>query len=230
MIDLNSLRLSAQIALTTNVTPNLRAACVKVEGVSENNERETIVGAFFFDGEYSDDEGEMVDIAVTEISCDFPWMENNEFRDSDTQIQRIDYPQEMPLFEELVYLRYEPGLEMYRKRLKRETFSEVSYVTIRLSLQNALLGRVTPNLRDIIVNKRDQNFVVYIYYDKDPSTQEMMLEKLIEADLQEDFSALCKENGMAIETKILTLNYPQRPSGHEGGWSVFARYEKISSL
>lgn len=228
MINLQSLRLSAQRALTTNVTPNLRAACVRVEEKSDDYERETTIGAFFFDGEYSDDEGEMVDVAVTEISADFPWTETKDYRDSDTQIQRVDYPQEMPLFDELVYLRYEPGYEMYRNRLPREHFSEVSYVTIRLSLQKALLGRVTPNLREVVVHKDEQKFTVYFYYDNAPSTIELMLEKLVEADLHEDFAALC-DDGKSIEVKIVQLPYPQRITGLDGGWSVYARYEKISS-
>lgn len=228
VVDSHSIRLSAQRALTTNVTPNLRAACVRIEGVSDVYERETTIGAFFFDGEYSDDEGEMVDVAVTEISADFPWTETKDYRDSDTQIYRVDYPQVMPLFDELVYLRYEPGYEMYRNRLPRERFSEVSYVTIRLSLQKALLGRVTPNLREVVVHKDGQKFTVYFYYDNAPTTIELMLEKLIEADLHEDFSAQYDAD-KAIEVKIVQLPYPQRITGHDGGWGVYARYEKIAS-
>jgi hypothetical protein len=90
--------------------------------------------------------------------------------------------------------------------------------SIRLSVQAALLGHITPNLRAVYVqNKDDINRLVF-YYDNPPSEDEQELASLADTEFishsSYDYETACD---------VLTLPYPAWIP--KDGVCVYLRYE-----
>jgi len=89
--------LSASRALLGAVTPNLRVVTIKI-----SPEQKMVIVCFFYDGEISEEDFETANTAITEIISDFP-----PDYDLDDHIERIDYPNPIPLDGRVVFERKE---------------------------------------------------------------------------------------------------------------------------
>jgi hypothetical protein len=214
MIDPIRLRLSAQIALRSHVTPDLRAVCIK-------EEHQDIIVVFFCD-ELSEELEDSAQVATTEIISGMPDGEDHYSRMSDTRFICEAYPKPMALFEHLVYLRYEPGYEVYRQMFPKEIFSLVNSPNLRLAGQRALLGRVTANLRRATIYDSGPAVFLHFWYDKTISELEHLLAKETLYDVQAAFQL---SEPKIFDLKIEKRSFPERIDSSFN--DIFMRYELL---
>lgn len=88
-------KLSLQRALLGAVTPNLRAVYIDID---EKTKKLSI--SFFYDGEITDKFFDIASTAVAEV--DVPG-----YYELDEKIERLDFPEKIPVRGHLVYLRQE---------------------------------------------------------------------------------------------------------------------------
>jgi len=101
IFDIAHLKLSVQVGLLGNVFPNLRAVCV-------NSEENLIFVCFYCHGEVSDEDKELCESTLDEITADFFYAsEDKPVIEFETPIVRLDYPKRMPLRGDWVYYRHE---------------------------------------------------------------------------------------------------------------------------
>lgn len=94
-------------------------------------------------------------------------------------------------------------------------------LNVLASIQGALLGFVTPNLRAVeVVIESERFFNITFYYDKEVSEDEEELSSLVETEFISDFP------GPTYETRtiIKTLPYPNKIP--QNGFLVYKRYEQ----
>ncbi|MCH9625163.1 MAG: hypothetical protein S4CHLAM123_03320 [Chlamydiales bacterium] len=89
--------IATQHALLGAVTPNLRVVTIKV-----CLEEKMIKICFFYDGEISEEDFEIANTAITEVISDFPL----DYQ-LDDHIERIDYPNAVPIDGRVVFRRKE---------------------------------------------------------------------------------------------------------------------------
>lgn len=94
----------------------------------------------------------------------------------------------------------------------------MNMLTILCSIQRAMLGRVTPNLRAVYGDFSDDIYTLKFYYDQTPNAEEEELVKQTEDEFKGDFPR------QTIEFKIITLHHPQRVPNV--GRCIFERYEE----
>lgn len=93
------------------------------------------------------------------------------------------------------------------------------------SIQRALLGHVTANLRAVyvIVDEELESYNLFFYYDKPLSEDEEELASLTDTEFIADLPYTQNQTNCIIEV----LPYPQRIINK--GWCVYERYEpKVS--
>lgn len=90
---------------------------------------------------------------------------------------------------------------------------------VRLSVQRALLGHVTPNLRAVYVKSIDDCFQLLFYYDHTPSEEERELADFTDTEFIADFPS--PEN--KTDLQVIALPLPQMIP--DEGVCVYARYE-----
>ncbi len=95
-------------------------------------------------------------------------------------------------------------------------FMDIAY--IRSSIQVALLGHITPNLRGISIEYKESNLKTLFYYDNPPSEDEKELANLVDTEFISDFPNLVK-----TDFEIIHLPQPQRIPNQ--GMLVYLRYE-----
>lgn len=90
------------------------------------------------------------------------------------------------------------------------------------SIQRALLGHVTANLRAVyvIVDEESQSYNLFFYYDKPLSEDEAELASLADTEFIADFP-------LQTTCTVEVLPYPQRIINK--GWCVYERYEPKAS-
>jgi len=89
--------IAALRALLGCVTPNLRMVTINV-----NEAQKVVKVCFFYDGEISEDDFDTANSALTEIISDFP----PDYQ-LDDYIERIDYPNAIPIDGKIVFKRKE---------------------------------------------------------------------------------------------------------------------------
>ncbi len=240
--------LAVQNALLDVVTPELRAVIVDI-----CKEADQFYLHFYYDGEVSEKLIDLWQCATTEASADLG-------PDCllDDGVERLDYPQEIPIRGRYAYLRREPNqpARWYSSKtsifIKREIvdFKEkigifvnpvsleivdtswgvihygkdgshiipakpTSYnieifplAYVLLSIQRAILGTVTPELRAIVADVDEANKMLYIrfYYDGDFSTQVLDEWECVMTEITAD----CTD--YALDEGIEKLPYPQKIS------------------
>lgn len=87
------------------------------------------------------------------------------------------------------------------------------------SMQRALIGHVTPNLRSVYLDVDDSLITLVFFYDKPPSEDEMELASLADTEFISDYPS----PEYRTECKIFTLPYPENFPKH--GLCVYKRYE-----
>lgn len=95
-------------------------------------------------------------------------------------------------------------------------FMDIAY--IRSSIQVALLGHITSNLRAVSVESRENELKTLFYYDNPPSEDERELANLVDTEFISDFPASTKTN-----FEIIHLPHTQRIPNQ--GLLVYLRYE-----
>jgi len=204
--------LSVQRALLGHVSPLLRAVTVDF---IENLEMLDL--HFFYHGEIDD---ELFDLAsCTCVEADpgtFPYIINEDI------VVRVDYPKVIPITGRLVYLRHEPiSFEFQQK-------SVIEYVNIPilpesfllLLLQEALLGKVTSNMRRINVEIEEENKTLgfYFIFDGAISTQDKELADSAMTEAAKPF------HGYHINKYIKRIDFPE-PITKCGKRAAYARNE-----
>ncbi len=96
---------------------------------------------------------------------------------------------------------------------------KISISSILSYCRLALLGLVTPNLRAVIVDyKEDKNLIgLHLYYHNPPTEKDIELSELIDVEFFASLPILVEE-----EIKLITLPYP---NPIPQGWLVSKRYE-----
>ena len=162
--DIVYLKLSAQRALWGHVFSQLRAVSVNV------NENEIDV-RFYHDGELSEENEEYCELATTEIIADYPYYFNNKKPQTEfnTPIIRLDYPAQIPPHGHWVYFRHENPSSYFQRNLSgaiwNKTIWHIPIYLVKLSLLNALLGRVSQCLRSVCFNINEKDLTLVFYYD-----------------------------------------------------------------
>ncbi len=87
------------------------------------------------------------------------------------------------------------------------------------SVQRALLGRVTPNLRAVHINIDNEQIILSFYYDKSPSEEEIELSSLADTDFISDFPG----PEFKTDCKVLVVPYPQMLPGAQ--FYAYQRFE-----
>ncbi|MEK7339457.1 MAG: hypothetical protein AABZ92_01945, partial [Verrucomicrobiota bacterium] len=221
--------LAMQCALLYVVTPELRAVVIDI------CKKKILYMHFYYEGEVSEELIELWQCAVTEASD----LESN--WELDDRIERLDYPQEIPLRGRYAYLRREPNMlsqnvsevpiiitreiRDFKEKVgvfispvseekvdtswgvihsikgnrqvisakptsyKIKEITPIAYAL--LSIQRALLGLATPELRGIVADIQDQELYIRFYYDKGVSYEifkswEFAITKVI-ADMGSDY-------------------------------------------
>lgn len=149
--------LDVQRALLGAITPSLRAVSVDMDLANKK-----LLLFFFFDGKISEKLFDLASVAATEAGVSLP-----EYF-TDDQLIQLDLPQEIPFSKKLVFLRKESHMPAIQKENFSSLFQQTSpSVILLLELQQALLGKVTPELRLVAggVNTDQKELDFYFIYD-----------------------------------------------------------------
>lgn len=91
---------------------------------------------------------------------------------------------------------------------------------IRLSIQRALLDKVTPNLRQISYAFENDLIKLYFFYDSIPSEEEKELSEDVSAEVIADFPG-----PYMVECTLQDMAYPAIIK--TTGYTVYSRYEHL---
>ena len=200
--------LSMRTALTTNVTPSLRAVTVNL-----NMETELYTCRFFYDGPIDDYLFEMASCTACEAS---DWF-------CDWRCIQLDFPAIIPVNGALAYLRKEPGMSPPKVQLLPRLPRIVEDVYLSYAMQQALLGRVVPALRSVAINVNEEKKTLYFYfyYDEEVTEELLALSKEAIVNAKKAFS----DTFTSVE-EIVFFPFPKRiPS--IGGIEVYCRAESF---
>jgi len=208
---LYNLLLNIQGALINAVTPELRAVTVDID-----NEKALVILKFFYDGKITDELFETASIAGTET--DVPGYLNDE------HIIRCDSPNPLPIQGRFVFLRKEPKLPKLFKENWRPLLEVLSLKAILfLSMQEALLGKVTPELRYVCVKLEPEKKELwfYFFYDGKISEENWHLAK----ESIREVSSIFSEH--RVHQLIKRVDFPNELPSIEDGKAIFFRRELI---
>lgn len=88
------------------------------------------------------------------------------------------------------------------------------------SIQRALLGKVTPNLRAVCLVLSDEKKHLFFYYNTPPSEEEEELASLADTEFISDFPS----PDYQTDCTISVIPYPKKMP--ENGYYVYLRYEQ----
>src|SRR5690348_11674977 len=149
--------LAMQRALLREVTPALRVVIIDLD-----KDQEIFYAYFYYDGAISEQTIDLWDCAIAEASAAL----GECFVKS--RIERRDYPETFPTTGYCAYLRAETNAYSTQKHsFLRIKIMKWSTGYALLSMQRALLGKVTPALRAVIVNMNadEKSLYVRFYYE-----------------------------------------------------------------
>lgn len=193
--DYRALSLSIQRALLGAVTSPLREVFASFEG-------KTIHLYFFYHGEISEKERDLAECAGTEVVSDFPeyMIENS--------ITRLDAPEKISCKGRAVYSRYEGDQNMPLNHI-RGVYN--LRTVILMSLQRALLGEVSANLRSVKVDwdENKEKIDIFFYFDKEVTEDNRLSASCVAAEFSGDFG----ENTQIVE-HCLHVDSPHKTSAH----------------
>lgn len=87
---------------------------------------------------------------------------------------------------------------------------------IRCSLQVALLGAVTPNLRAVSILYENESMIIFFYYEFPPSEDEIEISEIVGSEVIADFV-------IPVDVKQITLGATEKIP--ENGLRIFHRHE-----
>jgi hypothetical protein len=90
---------------------------------------------------------------------------------------------------------------------------------LRLCSMRALWGIVTPNLRKVSVEEKDNVISLYFYYDQEPSEEEIDLSEDAATEVIAGFAESC-----LIDCKRVVVKSPEKINFT--GYLIYSRFEK----
>ncbi len=125
---------------------------------------------FFYDGKISDKLFDLASVTILEATEPLPEYLPEE------HILRLDAPNSIPVRGKFAFLRKEPCLPNYTKEDRRALLKNPSPRTVLcLNMQEALLGKVSSDLRFVAVNAAQKNLSFYFAYDGKISEEDQNL-------------------------------------------------------
>lgn len=208
---------STQGALFGSITDNLRA--VKVEFGND-----FIILLFYYDQKPSEFEEEAAEIVGTEVISDFGDILFRILTDFRVEKKHLPYPNRIPDQGVWIYYRYEPNQKNQydfeiSKAFEEEISNELLHIPVRISVQKALLGRVTTNLRAVQVECSNELVFLHFYYNEQPKELDI---KLAEETTREISTLFSKEVKSFKSEKIYL---PPRCRPPNKGHLIFYRCE-----
>jgi len=98
----------------------------------------------------------------------------------------------------------------------------VDYCELKRSIQRALIGKVTPNLRGVYVEIKNDLFILIFFYDSPPSEVEVELASLADTEFIADFPY----PEYKTDCKVITLPSPgPLPKDDLNIYCLYRRYE-----
>lgn len=97
---------------------------------------------------------------------------------------------------------------------------------LRLSVQRALLGNISPKLRAVCVHTEKNEIYVYFYYDGEISDEDKELAQSALDDIISDFHIDEEGNDMEFITPILRVDFPHKMELH-GDWYTFVMRNRV---
>lgn len=168
---------AAQAALLSVVTPQLRAVTAFVD-----SEKNVFYMSFFHDGIIDGKIQDLWECAITEASA---CLEPDPF--IKPQIMRVDYPEPFPLFGRLAYLRHET----------------INRMGALLTMNQALLGKISANLRAVKIDFDEANVHLMFYYHNEVLQMNYELSKSIHREFVQRFP------NYYIHLNTVRWDYPQ---------------------
>ena len=208
-------KIAVHEALIGNIGPRLRRLYILYGDTSIHLD-------CYFDGQVSDEDRDSMASAEMKLSAMFP----DNHRSSHT-IHRRDYPEPHPKIRICVFARREPegvlkgdisatmrALHRYQPREGKN----LRYETVRLAVQEALIGKIGPRLRKLDVLYGDSSIHLDCYFDGEVSDKDRESMARLEAELR-GWSAGTRR----ISHEIHRRDYPEMlPTNWMG---AFARRE-----
>jgi len=203
--ELNRLLLGIQRALLDAVTPVLRAVTVDIKEDKQ-------VHSFYYDCEITDELFDLASVASTEASCSLDYF-------SEDRILKLEFPIKIPIDGRLVYLRNEPNVQQYINE-KYEFDSAPALALLLLYMQQALLGKVSSNLRTVSVEIEEKNksLGLYFVFDGAISAQDQVQTDSAMTEATKSFQ------GYQINRHIKRIDFPE-PIPTYGQRMAYARKE-----
>ncbi len=163
--------LSVQRCLANTVTPELRAVTIALD--EKNYE---FFPRFFCDGKITPELADHYSIVITEIdTC------TKQICFCHDEISQLDFPELIPIFGRLAFLRYEPNLPKLRKENRAFLLKQgfLPQAVFLLDMQEALLGKVTPSLRyvGVKIEPEQKKLIADFIYDGEISERDYSLAK-----------------------------------------------------
>ena len=163
----------------------------------------------YFDGEVSDDDLDSMSCIETELIA----MDSD--RSNSYTVHRIDYPEPLPKRGLYVYARREPRgglkgdvsavLERVADAIKATNDREIQrYETVRIAIQEALIGKVSARLRKLFAEFGQTNIHLDSYFDGEVSAEDRDSMACVEAELTAAFP-----NNHRITHTVHRLDYPE---------------------
>ena len=180
-------------------------------------ETELYICRFFYDGHVDDYLFEMASCTACEASnCWF----------CDWSCVRLDFPAIIPVNGFLAYLRKEPCMPPPEVLLlpRCSIIIEVAYLSY--AMQQALLGRVVPSLRMVVVNVNEEKKMLYFYFYYDEKITEELL--ALSKEAIEIAKKAFSETFTSVE-EIVFFPFPKRTPSIDG-IGVYYRAENMELL
>lgn len=209
---------ATQRALLQSITPELRAVLVDL-----NNYDNIFCIHFYYDGKISENALDLWQCAITEASAGL------ELRYTlDNHIIRIDWPNEIPRFyEEKKQKRRQETVVFWRKENISCNFQNLPFPEInsswplnaqgRFAVCKSLRGYVTFNLRAIVVNSSQEEFLDISFYYEHTIDPDVEIIKQIFADYW--------KSSLPVFFHVVLCDLPQKIPVKNGDWFAFLRKE-----
>ena len=182
--------LAIQSALLKVVSPELRAVVINLDIA-----KQTFFAQVYYDSDVSEELIDEWDCAIAEASAD---LGPDCFVHS--AIKRLDYPEKIPLGGFIAYMRKEDNSAHFTESgYSQVSIKEQSISYALLATQQALLAVVTPELRAVVVDFKNDERLLYIrfFYDGEVSKSLTDLWQNASLKVRCDFGGNCVLDGQA---------------------------------
>ncbi len=206
--------ITLQCALVNCVPPTLRAITVDIDETKHN-----LIPIFYFDEEIT---GELLDMVTTLLTEVDTYTIQHYFISLD--VVELGFKKTIPIRGRLAFLRYEPILPLItrenRSFLLQDSFP--AHAIYRLDMQEALLGKVTPALRNVSVaaDPEQKKLIAHFIYDGEISELDRKLATAAIEDSRISFP------DYEMDSLIERVDCPNQMS-RRGNWLAYLRQEWV---